>query len=927
MRDLTPTWSLTLVLLALSGQSSEAAKPVDYLRQVKPVLKERCLACHGALKQKAGLRLDTGEAIRRGGDGGPAAEPGNVDESLLIERIVEKTPAQRMPPEGAPLSAEQVATLRAWVEQGARSPEGETPEADPKQHWSFQKPERPAVPEASNSRPDWARNPIDEFIAREQARRGVTPLPAASPQVLLRRVYLDLTGLPPTRDELRQFLADPSEAAYAKVVDRLLDSPAHGERWARHWMDVWRYSDWYGRRSVPDVTNSYAQIWRWRDWIVRSLNEDKGYDRMVQEMLAADELAPADVDGFAATGFLVRNFYRWNYNSWMKDNVEHTAKAFLGLTVNCAHCHDHKYDPITQEDYFRLRACFEPLELRHERVAGEPDPGIFPKYDYGKNYPPITSGMVRIFDEKLDAQTFLYTRGESRNVVPGRPPIPAGAPAFLDRNATMRVEPINLPAEIYYPGLQPVRQREALDHETAAVATTGTALKGSAKALAVASKAWLSRLPKAQGDADWRTAWITFRADLAQAMNARSQRAAIAARIDADNVRYGRIPGDAAGLAKAASKAERLAAIIKATADLAVAGKAREVVSRKAKADPKAAPEVAAAEASRAKAKKDLEAASAALPKETDAYTSFGPAFPSQSTGRRLALARWITDRENPLAARVAANHIWRWHFGTPLVATTQDFGRNGKAPTHPELLDWLAVELMAPTTSNAPAWSMKALHRLIVMSSAYRLASASGPAPRENLAADPENQAYWKFPAARMEAEVVRDSMLQAAGELDPTVGGPDIDFAQGLASRRRSLYFTHHGEARMPFLELFDAADAGECYRRTTTVVPQQALALTNNEWLLGLSQKLSARLWDEAKSPEPSDRTREFIAHAFEQVLARGPSSLESDLSSGFLRRQVALLEQSGPAAEKAQAPAKARRDFIHALFSHNDFVTIR
>ena len=196
-------------------------------------------------------------------------------------------------------------------------------------------------------------------------------------------------------------------------------------------MDVWRYSDWYGRRAVPDVLNSYAQIWRWRDWIVRSLNDDKGYDRMVREMLAADELAPADDDDLVATGFLVRNFYRWNYNNWMQDNVEHTGKAFLGLTFNCCHCHDHKYDPITQEEYFRFRAVFEPLELRHDRVPGEPDPGPFPKYDYGTAYKPITSGMVRVFDEKLDAKTFFYTGGDERNVVDG----PAAGPARRARRS------------------------------------------------------------------------------------------------------------------------------------------------------------------------------------------------------------------------------------------------------------------------------------------------------------------------------------------------------------------------------------------------------------------------------------------------------------------------------------------------------------
>ena len=420
----------------------------------------------------------------------------------------------------------------------------------------------------------WVRGPIDAFLEREWTRRGVVPMGAAEPQVLLRRLYLDLVGLPPTREQLHAFLADPSEATYAQEVDRLLESPQYGERWARHWMDVWRYSDWYGRRAVPDVLNSYAQIWRWRDWIVRSLNEDKGYDQMVREMLAADELAPADDANLAATGFLVRNFYRWNYNSWMKDNVEHTGKAFLGLTFNCAHCHDHKYDPITHQDYFALRAVFEPLELRHDRVPGEPDPGPYPKYDYGKAYKPITSGMVRVFDEKLDAQTFLYTGGESRNIVPGRPPVPPGVPEFLG-GRSFHVEPIELPPEVYYPGRKAFVRREELAHREAAATAAEPALaraRGRAadasRALIEAESRWAPGNPRVFDDprsdilafaaaapaapeltrarAAAEAAWLGLDVDQAQRTFAETDLAAIRARIAADaaDPSFGKPTGD-----------------------------------------------------------------------------------------------------------------------------------------------------------------------------------------------------------------------------------------------------------------------------------------------------------------------------------------------------------------------------------------------
>jgi hypothetical protein len=895
------TW-LVAFSTALAGSpldpGSYGAEPVDYVRQVKPILKQRCYACHGALKRKAGLRLDTAASLRRGGDGGPAIEVGRGAESLLIDRVAEEDAKLRMPPEGPPLSAEQVAILRAWIDQGVNAPADERPEEDPRRHWAFRKPVRPPVPAAKDG--SRVRNPIDAFLAVERERRGLKPLPPAWPEVLLRRVYLDLIGLPPSREELLAFLVDPSDAAYEQTVDRLLASPRHGERWARHWMDVWRYSDWYGRRAVPDVLNSYAMIWRWRDWIVRSLNRDDGYDLMVRRMLAADELEPADDANLVATGFIVRNFFRWNYNTWMKDNVEHTAKAFLGLTVQCAHCHDHKYDPITQDDYFALRACFEPIEIRHDRVPGEPAPGPFPKYDYGKAYGPITSGMVRVFDEKLDAKTFLYTRGESRNVVPGKPPIAPGVPAFLNGRA-FHAEPVSLPPEVYYPGLKDFVRREELRKCAEDVARCEEALSGTAE----------DRTLK--------------EAELARA---RAGLAAIQARIAADRVRFGKEPGDASALCRAASKAERAAALAAARADLARAE--RDVADARKKAS---SSELAKAEKHRTAARQAVEAATAAAVKPSDQYTPLSPIYPSRSTGRRAALARWITSPDNPLFARVAVNHLWRWHFNQPIVASTHEFGRNGKRPTHPELLDWLAAELVSR------GWSMKAMHRLVVTSDAYRMASHSSDRDDPNLAIDPENHAYWRFTPARMESEVVRDSLLQVAGALDPALGGPDIDFNQGFTSRRRSLYLTHQGEGRMPFLELFDAPDACEAYTRTVSVIPQQALALTNNELARALSRDLARRLWGESSagrgscgievssrsagaSPSRSEpQGPEFIAVAFEQVLNRAPSSSELELSLAFLRKQEQLLTRLGPGAS-----SRAREDLVHALFNHNDFLTV-
>ncbi|HRX82145.1 MAG TPA: DUF1549 domain-containing protein, partial [Pirellulaceae bacterium] len=353
----------SLLLLSLFALPTGAAE-VDYLRDVKPILHERCFACHGALKQESDLRLDTGSLIRQGGASGAAIEPGKAAASLLIERVVAESEDERMPPEGKPLTVDEIAVLKQWIDAGAVSPDDEQPDEDPAQHWAFQLPVQSEVPHTND--PLWSHNPIDAFIAAERERRDLMPVPLVERPVLLRRVYLDLIGLPPTRAQMQAFLDDTRDDAYERVVSELLESPHYGERWGRHWMDVWRYSDWFGLGA--QLRYSQKHIWHWRDWIIESLNEDKGYDRMIEEMLAGDEIAPTDRDTLRATGFLARNYFLFNRTTWLDNTIEHTSQAFLGLTLNCAKCHDHKYDPISQVDYYRMRAIFEPHQVRLDAV-------------------------------------------------------------------------------------------------------------------------------------------------------------------------------------------------------------------------------------------------------------------------------------------------------------------------------------------------------------------------------------------------------------------------------------------------------------------------------------------------------------------------------------------------------------------------------
>ncbi|MCA8988806.1 MAG: DUF1549 domain-containing protein, partial [Planctomycetaceae bacterium] len=427
-----------------------ASEPVDYVTQVKPILRERCFTCHGSLKQESGLRLDTAALIKQGGDAGAAITLNEAPEnSLLIQRVKESDPALRMPPEheGGPLTPEQIQILQQWIAAGAQAPEGEVSEKDPRQHWAFQPVIKPVVPEVSHQQ--WADNPIDAFIAQGHEKQGLTAQQDAPRLQLLRRLHFDLTGLPPTAAEIETCLLDPSEEWYEKTVDRLLADPRHGQRWARHWMDIWRYSDWWGLGT--QLRNSQPHIWHWRDWIVESLNEDTPYDEMVRLMLAADEIAPTDQDQLRATGFLARNYYIFNRMRWMDETVEHVGKGFLGLTLNCAKCHDHKFDPIDQVDYYRLRAFFEPYLVRLDMVPGEVDLN--------------RDGIPRSFDALLEEPTYRYIRGDEARpdqtqvIQPGIPELLAFAP--------LEIREIELPPV----ASQPERQPWVLENHIAAAQT------------------------------------------------------------------------------------------------------------------------------------------------------------------------------------------------------------------------------------------------------------------------------------------------------------------------------------------------------------------------------------------------------------------------------------------------------------------------
>jgi hypothetical protein len=872
-----------LLIISACAVLPAAAEPVrTFEKDVRPILKTYCFQCHGESGTKKGdLDVRLARFIAKGGESGPAIVAGVSHKSLMLDLIRKG----EMPKGEKKLTPEQVVLIEQWIAQGAKTlrsePERITDDyvdEEERSWWSFQPVRRPVVPVNAQGRS--APNVIDAFIDQALAKEGLTPAPAAAPEVLLRRVYVDLIGMPPTRQELRTFLQDQSSGAYERAVDRLLLDPRHGERWARHWMDVWRYSDWYGRRTANDVWNSAPQIWRWRDWIVKSLNRDKGYDRMLSEMLAGDEIAPLDDEAGVATGFLIRNWYALNPNQWMRDTIEHTGKAFLGLTFQCAHCHDHKYDPVSQMDYFRFRAIFEPIYVRQDRWPGEADPGAFQDYRYTTLRKPQRLGSVRIFDKELDAKTWFYTGGDERNRVADKPPIAPGVPAFLSERG-LAIKPSALPAASVYPGGRPELQETEMSSRLAALT------RAQEEILALMESTACTPAAKARARANLTAAQL----DLASSM----------ARIAADQAKLsGGAEEQQLNLARKAAATEREAAVATAEAALANAKYEKSLADAlPTEADAKKR-EVAIATAMKAIAtcEKTCATARQALnnPKLPDtAYTAFSPTYPAQTTGRRKALAEWLTRREQPLTARVAVNHLWMRHFQEPLVKTVFDFGRSGAQPTHPELLDWLAAELMEH------GWSMRHLHRLIVTSQAYRRSSSANSA---NAQRDPDNRFLWRMNPSRMEAEVVRDSVLHLAGVLDAKMGGQEIENVESESSRRRSLYFSCHPEngGRSEMAAMFDAPEPNDCYRRTRSVLPQQALVLTNSKLIHDHSAALAVCAGAEAQDADS------FITAAFEHILSRPPRAAELAACREFIT-------------------TGGRAGLVRVLLNHNDFVTVR
>jgi cytochrome c553 len=805
---LLPTLAASCLALALSWPAVECAAAaespkVNFARDVKPILARKCFACHGPTANEGGLRLHEQAASLAELDSGlHAIVPGNEAESALLERVSTDDEIMRMPPEGKPLTPAEIEILRAWIAAGAKY----------EKHWAFVPPVRHEPPAVS--RQDWVHNPIDAFVLNGVEAAGLAPAPPADRRTLARRAFFDLTGLPPTEEELAEFLADEAPDAYARLIDKLLASPHYGERWARHWLDLVRFAE----------TNSFERdgvkpnAWKYRDYVIRSLNDDKPYDQFLREQLAGDELDEVTDDTIIATGF-----YRlglWDdepadsvqaLSDHYDDLVSTTSQAMLGLTVGCARCHDHKIDPIPQTNYYGLVAFFADVAPYGARGV---DPATY-------------SQWVLEPAEQRGERAEMQARIEAV-----RQELVALEEAGIKR--------MSAPDQRRSEG----PEREALLRE---------------------------QLEQHLNVSEW---------EMYQGTRTRLRR------MERQMRRLPR-PDSALALAKCNPRPEPTHLMVRGNPH--VPG---DVV-------------------------------------EPHFPTLFGvpaPKIPeapagARSAGRRRVLAEWMTSPDNMLTARVIVNRVWQHHFGRGIVRSSSNFGELGTPPTHPELLDWLALWLIDND------WKLKPLHRLIMASNTYQMSSRGN---EQAIALDPTNDLFWRFDMRRLGAEEVRDATLVTTGELNPAMFGPgfyetlpdDVLATQSKPGdgwgnsppdqqRRRSIYIHVKRSLLPPLLTAFDFPDVdATCEARFNTVQPGQALALVNGKFFNDRAGKLAERVVAEA-----GDQPREQVAAAVR--IALGRAATDDEIADG-LALMTRLVEEHG------QEPREALRYWCLTALNLNEYL---
>jgi Protein of unknown function (DUF1553)/Protein of unknown function (DUF1549)/Planctomycete cytochrome C len=933
---------LSLTVLAAMG-TAQAAEPtteqLDFFeKKVRPILSEKCYKCHSveAGKSKGGLTLDTQAATLKGGEGGPAVVPGDISNSLLITAVSYKDKDLKMPPDkdnNKKLSDEEIASLTEWVKMGA--PDSRTAAAkvskltgltdEARNHWSFQPVKKPAVPAVQN-RP-WCITPVDAFIVQKLEEKQMIPARKAPPETLLRRATYDLTGLPPTPEEINAFMTDGSPNAFAKVVDRLLASPHYGERWGRYWLDTARYSDTTGNRANngrKDYRFPYA--WTYRDYVVRAFNEDKPYDRFVMEQLAADQVSDLeDQRDLAALGFITVGDRTGSANDIINDRIDTVTKGFLALTVSCARCHDHKFDPIPTKDYYALHGIFNSIK--------EPkDEPIVAQASDSKDAAEFKKKMAALEKENRDFYYFLVQSKNSMFRAKAADYLLAsyyggggkkgGAPAEdlkksielkqgLDLPTTQRVgrsamrDPVFRPLRHFKDGTWASMDMKSLNPIVAAA--LGSQAPGAVEDLAAVYGKVFASL-QAKGDAFVKASMAAntpdsvvtgFTPEEVQLLNYPFE-VTKAGDLTTDALRkeVDRWPQQLRNNPKwTFSQMNKLLL----TSD---GGDVRAMVVDDIP-DPRNS---AVFIRGQADVKGDI------VPRRFLEILSGGDPKPFKLGSGRLELAKAIASKDNPLTARVIVNRVWMHHFGEGFVRTPDDLGNQSEMPTHPELLDYLSSYLMNHN------WSLKSLHKLIMLSAVYQESSST---TRAYETIDPDNRLLWRANVRRLDFEAMRDSLLVMSGKLDAAVGGLPVNLTDEPYSYRRSIY-GYVDRGNLPeLMQSFDFSNPSmPNSKRTTTVVPQQALFLMNSPMAIDVARSVMARV-DSTEQALRENNMRHKIYYIYRIIFQRAPKGEETEKGVQFVTREMneegnvmaatqAMTEKAEKKAEEREKRLQSQRD---------------
>jgi len=931
------------VLLAFATRVHAAPEPRDELfeKKVRPIFANKCQPCHGPQLRTAGLDLTSVDGFRKGADGGPLVDPVDLNNSRLLKAVGYQERI-KMPPAGK-LRDEEIAAIREWLSLGAPWPERSTEPAkfEPpikhayeragKDFWSFQRPRLTNPPEVRDR--DWVRNDIDRFILAKLEEKGLKPAPPADKITLIRRATLDLTGLPPTESEIRDFLHDEDTDAFARLIDRLLASPRYGEKWGRHWLDVARYADSTG----ADEDYRYPFAWRYRDYVIDAFNRDLSYDVFLKEQIAGDLLpardgSPVNVNGIIATGFLAlgpkllaESDKTIAFYDLIDEQIDVTGKAFLGLTLACARCHDHKFDPISTKDYYSLASIFAStkqlakLEGTVSKLYFAP---LVPK-DVAERYEAhqkkierkqaeidgLTAEEGRRYRSQLAPHLAAYMLAARKVYAEGAAPAQVAHDAALDLMVLER----------WVDYLKPTKERRV-----------------HLEPWYKANVASLERVAK-----DYQDDFI-----------------ATAAKRDPVMAEWEQNADAALGRGEEAPEPPKFEPENRFYTEVIEAKASEEIVSPKG---PFAFPEkdkekffTQAAQAKMETLKKELEqlkksgppeppfacglaegkpidqpvfvrgnpeAKGEVVPKRFPVILAGDQQSPITHGSGRLELANWVAEPKNPLPARVMVNRIWQWHFGEGIVRTPSNFGMAGERPTHPELLDYLANQFVAR------GWSVKAMHRLIMLSSTYQMSSEASPEQRQQ---DPDDGLWSRFRMRRLTAEEIRDSLLWVNGSLDLSMGGTLLkglgntqlcngfsDDRAGLnpdESKRRMVYLPLRRSNLPSMLNLFDFGDATASNEaRTETDTAPQALYMMNNKFVSEQTKSLASKLLAE----EPEEVRR--IERAWLLVVGR-PASPEEVVDA---RRYIAGFPAK---SDDSGARLLAWSSFCRALVASNDFIFV-